>query len=877
MVGGYCLDNGIVRRELDCRGGVLVTRCAVNHLTRRRVMLKSREWEVVLAGGRHLSGARDFRIERVDIAVESGGREKLSFELSAPVAGLRLTVNYQVAPHWFFMRKSLRVDAGEHVVRMLAVESFTAPGAQFDMGGFGQPLFVNHDQFWGLEYPAGYNEIVKPAGLCLRHYPGRAGIVESKTAVWGVCPNTVNNRVRDWFLKYIDIHRPRKPRRLHTQYCVPPRSGQNLKGWHLEAAKRLFADQDLPVDALYVHSGRNIYDPQSVSRLLPESRQQPKLRLLQKHARRMLGAGLGFHINTGGGRASADHAWFRRHFDMISPSYYCLADPRVKAELQLNMLELIEKHDAKVLSFDWLWCKTAWECPHGGHRGHIRGAKYGREAITDAFIDMAGVWRRAKPSLVIEDLEVELSPWWLLHADALWSYAGEGAGTTHALVDGSLRAWRKTTVFPMNAVWYAVNPPYGWGPQPLRHPDAASWTPARRVQHEEQLKAGLNMTAGKTSPREWADNVIMGFLRGSQINEWFYFIKHLTAAERRLYAEIMHWALARQKILLANTAFVLGDPSADETYGLAHFLENNRGVIGIYNCCPWRTQTVRLALDEAAHFHRAGGAVNLEVVYPYRQRLPAMLGYGDTVELEVPGKSLVVLETHPLKKTLRRRPKCFEIASPCEIRETMVRCCRKRRMPEDKNCVEYNFDLEAVRHENTRVCVLTETPFDARIIKQPGARAAYSKGLHAAKRRMAATGKRWIPQRVMECRMAGMYAALRHVGAVGGDVCSILVNGHAAGMESGSSILNRVTRVGRHPLRYVRPYAFTRFKAEKPLTSGHVRVAVRTKFSWSKCRVWLETEKRAPAPLARPHVRGELPDDWIHQPRHVIELPGGAE
>jgi len=73
------------------------------------------------------------------------------------------------------------------VLKDIEVERFLTDRAT-DLGGFGQPVFVDRAFFAGLEYPAGYNER-RPDGLALVHHPGvRLGPDwwTSQTAVLGV-------------------------------------------------------------------------------------------------------------------------------------------------------------------------------------------------------------------------------------------------------------------------------------------------------------------------------------------------------------------------------------------------------------------------------------------------------------------------------------------------------------------------------------------------------------------------------------------------------------------------------------------------------------------------------------------------------------------
>jgi hypothetical protein len=391
-----------------------------------------------------------------------------------------------------------------------------------------------------------------------------------------------------------------------------------------EDARDTFLKRGVKLDSAYFHGDRLWVNPQSLMDEKPEKDQHPHtLRERVAWARRILGAPVIMHLNTGGGRSSGDHAWFAQNFDMINSRYYCLADPRVIGPLTANLLKHLRRHGFAGYSFDWLWWRKAWECGRKGHRGHIAGARHGREAITDRFIEMTQALRREKPDIFLEDLEVELSPWWLFHADALWSYVGEGDIIPFEVVDGTMKRWLdRHIVYPMSSAWEAT-------PEP-------------------------EVPFGRNRPSEhMLHYVLWHYLRGEQVESLYFNFPKLSETQKDQVAAIIKWARAREDILLANTTHILGDPLKRETYGLSHFASDNRGVIGVRNPAAWRTDRVRIRLDEAAHFHLAGGPVAVRVVYPHREFL-GVCGYGDAFELTVPGDELVVVETEPVRA--RRRP-----------------------------------------------------------------------------------------------------------------------------------------------------------------------------------------------------------------------------
>jgi len=832
-------------RRVSVRGGVVATRGLRNELTGRNFSVSSRELGVRLDGDVFLTN-KDFRVARVLKGKGRGGR--LTVDLRNRDFGLQVRVTYDVAAREPYMRKRLEVLAGEHLVRELRVDDMAIRGARrFRFGGFGQPIFVENELFLGLEYPAGYNLVEGRKRIILRHHPGRSGRVKSKSAVIGVCPDTVNNRVKDWFLKYIDANRGRPIRKFYSEYANMVQEGgarhTELRTWCFDTAKEMFLDQGLPIDSIQLSTSQYWVDPQSVVGELPEKKQAIPLSLLKREARRNLGAGMGIHLNTGGGRSSSDHAWFAEHFDMIDERYYCIADPRVKRELKKNLLHLVRKYGVQLFSFDWLWQKVAWECGRGNHRGHIRGVKYGREAITDAMIEVLMALRKANPDIVLQDLEVEHSPWWLLYGEALWSYAGEGRGLQHDYIDGSLYGWARKTVFPLSDIWYAINIPFGCG------------MPDRK---------------GELSFTDFVNSLVMSYMRGSQMEEIDYYLKNFTAREKRAYAQVMHWARARTEVILANTTFVLGDPNKLETYGLSHFAEDNRGVTGIYNPAPWRAERVTLVLDEKAHFYERGEPCRLRIVYPYEQELRATYRYGDELDLTVQGGEVLVVEVQPAGDAAcgsdmgqaGRGKELETIVSGLKVKS--VKGTRTRRPS-----VSIEARVDVPEGETVRLHAICDTDFEEDSFTEMEGKeleAQLEELVEERKISSAAKRKEYLGSFKRELFMNKVETAARFSMRLGGRKVAL---GARKGHWAKAS---RVVWTGAHPRRKSRPYRRA-WVVSPDLRSGRIRFEASSEMATSKIRVWLEREipvDQRRSANAAPHLFGQ----WSRTRRVTVTLVG---
>jgi len=828
------LSNRFLKREIMSGPDGVRTVCFVNLLTGKKFPVRSEEFVLVLQGGKILTG-QNFRCLSLSFS-RSSKEQCLRTRLLNEGTGIGVSITYRLGTNDFYTRKQILVEAGDILVRKIEVEHFkTQRRATFCFGGFGQPVFWDDQIFLGLEYPAGYNLAHRDGTVSLVHHPGRKGTIQSKVAVVGVCPDTVNNRIRNWFFRYIDENRARPVRKFHTQYGAP----FHKKGIDLSEEGRFFRKYGISVDAIYVLADIGWFEPKGIMLVRPENEQKFSLSQLAKNAKKELGAEMGFHCNTGGGRASGDCEWYRQHFDMITSRYYCLADPRVHEQLKTNLLTLVKRYGSSLFSFDWLWLHTAWDCPHGNHRGHIAGTKFGREAITDSFIEITRALREAQPEIFLEDLEVEHSPWWLFHVDALWSYAGEGSGLRHEFIDGNLIGWWKRGVFPFSSIWYACVPPYSlFGPEE---------------------KDGYDL-------RTFIDAVVMAYLRGGQVEEMWHYIPNLSETYRQLYAKVIQWARKRADIILANTTPVGGDPKSYHVYGYSHFNQDNCGVIGLYNPAYWKDQKIQLRLDEKMHFYRTNRLYSVEITYPYQKRLPGIYGYGDVFSVPLAGGELVVLEVTPSGKRYKSCLLNQEVCSACPFVESLR--VQMGNNSEKEKKVQVCFHLTLNDGEIAFVRALVDLHLEEEMItpedrsKMEEIKNSY--WTNAGKRKQV--GKReiipWNAVADGENLAAGTVLQEKTK-----DVFTFFVACQGKEVYRDETFLKdfgkpqaELLSVGRHPYRRIRP--IIRMSGSYLVPSGYVSATLRLRWPGAFVSIWVEKISKKSEKVEKKPACFSLPDFW---------------
>ncbi len=646
----HVIENRHIARRISADGR-LETLSIENKLAGRTFRFEQPdEFRIVLDGGKLELMAKDFE----GITVEQATPTRFVAYLSDPDSGVKARVSYWIPDNAHWIAKKLDVEPGGHLVNIIEVERLPfgneAVFERFDVRHesfipwdwpAGRPVFIDRQIFAGLEYPAGCNETSRNGVLRLYHHPGRIEkVVASKTAVIGVAPDQPGARVEDAFSLYLGRIRMRPPSRfiLWDAYFHRGALSDEAVRKKIDDARLLFGQPGQKLDATLIDGGWS--NPRS---LMEEDPGAPgRIDLVRRLSRERLGAPIGLHVISHGVRHTIDKKWLAANFDMINGEAYCFADNRA-ADLQIkNLLDLLARYNIAAFKFDW----GRFACGQRGHKGHIDGESYAREAITDNHIRMLTAIHEADPDVFLYNTGW-YSPWWLMHYDAI--YSGEDdyntvlIGAPATTINNLQLSWRDQVIyrniveprtqFPLNS---AMN----------HSPITYKWTDDRHKSDQGPLSS-------------YADVFLFNFLRGSAFIEMYMNLSNFDEQHRKIWAQVSAWALANDRILLADTRHIGGEPFKDEVYGYAHFAPNNDGIIGIRNPSLSAKPFV-FTLDEAVGFHPGGGIRGLRVAYPYESSLGQSFRYGGRVEIPaVERASVMILECVPpaaVGRTVRPQP-----------------------------------------------------------------------------------------------------------------------------------------------------------------------------------------------------------------------------
>jgi hypothetical protein len=152
-------------------------------------------------------------------------------------------------------------------------------------------------------------------------------------------------------------------------------------------------------------------------------------------------------------------------------------------------------------------------------------------------------------------------------------------------------------------------------------------------------------SSGGDSLRDFSDYVMMYYMRGLQLKEWYINPYILSPQQWEVLARHTRWSQEHVQTL-ANSVFVGGDPSQGKVYGYMCW-NGDHGIFSVRNPSPGEAE-IDVPFDQSTWYRGASGKeFRPKVVYPYQGELAATLRSGEPIKLRVPGYTLRVLQLEP--------------------------------------------------------------------------------------------------------------------------------------------------------------------------------------------------------------------------------------
>ena len=665
--GPCSLENAALKRVLSTEGGRLRTLSIVNQLAGRVVTPApgpADEFRLRFSEGTDRPETA-FTVTAADFQVVAATSEatRCVFQLANPDRGLQVEVRYELAPGDFYLRKRLVLTSAQPLtLERVDVEAFpladayqpytnreiTASAAGRWSPGLGQPLYTsNSATFWGIEFPAADNQ-VRDGTLSAGYLWGRrlaAGQrYESYPAVVGVADDPAF--VADAFHAY--IHRIRvRPLRLQVQYnswfdygggvrestftnSVAKIHGELVGERGNRPLSRYVIDdgwQDTGAswsDRVWKVNGK--FDPDFATSRRAVADAQSKLGL-------WLSPGCLFGASAQVGKLRA------QGFEAMD-NWMSMAGPKYMQALEDRMLELT-RQGVGFFKLDGVFGHLNlrnFEL-HGARYGlpempqlGLEGLQAGDPRLNDAKFDelkiyylTAGTERLmqlfARLAAVDPDIYLIisngafLSPWWLMHVDAVWMInAGDAAGGSSRTDELVYRDGRYHEI---------------WRQQRAQFPLASVFN------HEPKK------TSTGESKDEFRRYLYMNLSRGTGFVELYIKPFLLAAGDWDVISEGLFWAEAVFPTF-PHARLHGGSPTARETYGFTAWTAD-QGYVSVHNPSAVAT-TYTVRLDRAFGLNPGSGPFHLSSpIADCTNGLPATCRFGNALVIPLQPREIRVL------------------------------------------------------------------------------------------------------------------------------------------------------------------------------------------------------------------------------------------
>ncbi|MCX7600125.1 MAG: hypothetical protein N2512_14855, partial [Armatimonadetes bacterium] len=592
-----------------------------------KLAVESDELVVDLQEGTRVAGA-DWRLLSAPQLRARGDEKTLRVTLATDKApGLNAAIEYTIrgAQPWMRKRVTLTGSAGMVVTRV-DLEPMTLRPAPPDLDGEGMPMLAGRAWF-GVEYPASHNSL-RNGRLSLVHFPGRdlgAGPLVCKTAVCGVAPPGLSLPLA--FEDYLNtvITRPRSFLHYNSWYdlrgdeLTTERLLEVFEGYR----KKLLVPYGLKLAAFVPDDGWQDY--QSIWRprknILPDG-WAPLARALEAGGSR-LGLWMplsGFGLDTDWGvRQGYEVSNFGR--------WYCLGAPKFREAMKQATAALIREGNMAYYKHDF----NMLACSADGH-GHLPTPQAGHEANVDGTLELLAYERSLQPEIFLNVTSgMWYSPWWLMHADAIWGAFPGDTGYDNTWPQLTLREW--TTSF-YDAHLYRM---YRQRPN--------NFVPISRLMTHGVTQGRYAMQGGENEPlREWSDHVVWYFARGVQMKELYIGPECMREEMWKPVGTAIRWVERRAKTL-ARAVMIGGDPTRGQPYGFVSW-RGEEGIWALRNPDLAPAQ-INVPVSQEAGYRGKAKSLYAAITYPHVAPLAAPVKPGRDYRVNLPPASVVIVEVRP--------------------------------------------------------------------------------------------------------------------------------------------------------------------------------------------------------------------------------------
>jgi len=661
----FVIQNKFISRTIATSGNFETVKIENKRLGKTLIPTTDIEFKLRISKGTHIEGSdkiltsKDFKFIKTTFKDEY----KLGFLLKNKAKGIKVEVIYELGKNDFYIKKYLKITSQKSItleridVEVLGLDDIyqpyknkqiTAQGVAKWRPGLGQPLYTyNSAMFMGIEFPAAYNYVSQNEGYCGYQWGNtieKNQVYTSYKSVIGVGNHT--GLLQETFFKYIDQIRIR-PLRLQVQYNSWFDFGPNVnkESFGKSVAKihnELVTKRGVtPLKAYVIDDGWQDVNADWSDKTWKINKKFDLNFNTSTSNVQEANSNLGLWMSPGClfGAEPAAKRYKEQGFETMN-NWMSMAGPKYMQLLEERIIDLTKK-GVTYFKLDGVF----------GHLNtrefELNGKKYGipympqlntegfsanDKRLNDPKFDelktyylVAGTERlmqlfqnqhKVNPAVyVVISNGAYLSPWWLMHIDAVWMInAGDAAGgsnRTEELVyrDGVYYdTWQtEKTQFPLNSVF----------------------------NHEpKKNKTGESVQA-------FSEYLWMNLSRGTGFIELYIKTQKLSEKDWDVMAKGLKWA---EKVFpyFKYSRMHGGNPKKNEVYGYTAWNEDG-GYASFHNPSD-KSKTYVLKLDEYIGVQNSDNKYEISSPLETSEKLiGSKVAYGETIEITLSSGEVKVL------------------------------------------------------------------------------------------------------------------------------------------------------------------------------------------------------------------------------------------
>jgi len=641
--GSYIVSNNKLAWHLSISNGIIGTTFIENKITGEKLEIKNNSEDFIFRVGHadSIGWQNGSYIAKDAITVTPGvcrsvrlirGWRTWKFVFYQPTMKCNVYLIFSAGKNEPWIRRRIELQSCDTNVT-LAIDQAAyhiqwSVDSKPELGGKGQPLFLDDEWFIGLEHPWSRN-FYENGKVVLKQFPGYRFNSKSLVLQSMVVGGGENIPVKKIMKNYVNsIRRPARSLSLYNTWCDLRADNLTEKNMakSAEEIKKGLAPYDTSLDVFAVDDGW--FNPRSIWEA--DKKKLPNGFSGLYEAVNSQNMKLGLWLPIGG--HSLDTSWgVKQGIQPAHKKFYCISDEKYNKPLRKLLKKTIENGNISYFKHDFNY----FVCGHKTH-GHFPTMEQSTEANVDAELSVLKMEAEINPDIFLAiTTGIWPSPWWLPYIDTIWMGGGD-------------HAYNKKTPATFGSAFE------------MNYRDAALYKIV--VEDGKIFPLSALMTHGIVDGKHtaypvkyetdegWANYVMNYFGRGTLMRELYITPSNLTKKRWEIMARALRWAKSLDQCMI-DSEFFLGNPKKGELFGYTGENDGRRFV-------SMRNPQLTNITVTASQLLVTNGVC--EVVFPYHEFI---IPKNDS-KISFAGEAVWQAETYPVKE--------LKIPVPINVRSELI-------------------------------------------------------------------------------------------------------------------------------------------------------------------------------------------------------------